>query len=153
MGKKISQSRRRGDPVHLVPQLCWALRKEKAAHPMLYFPQINSGKDKIRKVVFLYHLADFSLKFMGFSRLALLWLQCHFNWHLVIKEEETKLPFLRTISSMYFPDSFRMLPGGTNRVLLCPCPSPRAHPLLYRPNTSVLMIFFKTKTNFLCALN
>lgn len=61
MGKKISQSRRRGDPVHLVPQLCWALRKEKAAHPMLYFPQINSGKDKIRKVVFLYHLAEFLL--------------------------------------------------------------------------------------------
>lgn len=112
--------------------------------------KFRQGQDK--KSHFPLPRSWVSFKFVGFSHLGSLWLQCPFNWHLVIKKEETKLTFLRTVSSMYFSDSFRMLLREMNRVLLCPCPSPYAHPHLYRCNISILMMVFE-KTNFLCALN
>lgn len=108
--------------------------------------------DKIRKVIFLSRLAKFLLNLWVSHTSLPLRLQCHFNWHLVIKKEETKLAFLRTVSSMYFFGSFRMLLREMSGVLLWPSPSPRAHPHLYTWNRSILMMVFE-KTNFLYALN
>ena len=108
--------------------------------------KFRQGQDKNCHFSLLFGWVSF--RFVGCSHLASLWLQCCFNWHLVIKKE-ANLAFLRTVSSVYFSDSFRMLLREMNRVLWCPCPSPHAHHHLYWSKTSVLMMVFKN-TSFLC---